>query len=138
MTDPTPTPQTPLLALLERVARTALAAGVGTAPVQLVGVEPTADGATLHVRVRGIGGLLDTTLQLQLTIRSVEADVTRCALSMPGQRCLGRLLGAGLQRLPRRVVEPLLDRIAGDAARLDGDTLVLNHKALVQRLRRRA
>lgn len=135
MTDSPPTGQAPLLSLLERLARTALAAGVSAAPVQLVGVDTTPDGALLHVRVRGVGGLLDTTLRLQLTIRSVEADVTRCALSMPGQRGLGRLLGAGLQRLPRPLQHQALERIVGDAATLEGDTLVLDHKALVRRIR---
>lgn len=138
MSESPPTAQGPLLALLERLARTALAAGASAAPIQLVGVETGPEGATLLVRLRGAGGLLDTTLRLQLTIRSVDADVTRCALSMPGQRGLGRLLGAGLQRLPQPLLQQALERIAGDAATLDGDTVVLDHKALVKRLRSQA
>ncbi|HKJ00672.1 MAG TPA: hypothetical protein VKB51_19545 [bacterium] len=141
MTQPTDTPTTPgtrgpLLDLLQRLARTALAAGASAGPVQIVGVESEPDGAILLVRLRGAGGLLDTTLRLRLTIQSVGADVTRCALSMPRQGGLGRLLGAGLQRLPRPILEQVLGRIGGDAASLDGDTLVLDHKALVRRLKK--
>jgi hypothetical protein len=132
----------PLLALLERLARTALAgAGTGGATLQLAGVEPAPDGATLLLRVQGMGGLLDTTLRLRVTIQEVGPHATRCTLSLPERGGLGRLLGGGLSSLPRPLLEQALARLGRhlgeDALGLDGDTLVLNHRALARHLRKR-
>jgi len=127
----------PLLALLERLARAALAAGAHAGPVHLAGVEPAPDGATLLLGLRGLGGLLNTTVRVRLTIQEVGAQRTRCAVSLPNAGGLGRLLGSGLNRLPRPLLAQALARVAGDAVTLEGDSLVVDHAALLARLRRR-
>ncbi len=129
--------QSPLLALLERLARAALASGVRAGPLHLAGVEPAPDGATLLLGLRGLGGLLNTTVRVRLTIQEVSEHRTRCAISLPDAGGLGRLLGSGLNKLPRPLLAQALARIAGDAVTLDGDSLVLDHRALLARLRRR-
>jgi hypothetical protein len=141
----------PLLALLQRLLQAALTApglltASGGSGVRLAQAEPLPDGARLHLRVQGLGGLLDTTVRLRLTILTVGATHTRCTLALDdaerGGR-LGRLLGAGVSGLPRPLLQQALARLAGDAVRLDdaagsapGETgLVLDHAALLQRLR---
>lgn len=138
MSEPTPRAQSPVLHLLERLARTALAVRPGVGPVRLAGVESHPDGATLLLRVHGVGGLLNATVPVRLTIQRVEADRTRCGVSLPRHQGVSRLLGAGLQRLPPHLLQPVLSRAFGEAATLEGDTLVLHHGALARRLRGRS
>lgn len=136
MSEPT-RPDSPVIALLERLARTALAARPGVGPVRLAAVEPDADGATLLLRVHGVGGLVNATVPVRLTIQRVEAERTRCRVSLPRHAALGRLIGAGLQRLPPHLLQQVLTRALGDSATLEGDTLILHHGTLLRRLRRR-
>jgi hypothetical protein len=127
----------PLLELLERLGRSALAAGVRAGPLSLAGVEPQPDGAMLLFALRGMGGLLNTTVRVKLTILEVGEQKTRCAVSLPDAGGLGRLLGGGLGKLPRPLLEQALSRIVGDAVTLDGDGIVLDHARLLARLRGR-
>lgn len=133
----TPTPPSPVLALLERLARTATAGGLQAGAVRVESVEPLPDGAALQVRLGPPGTLLDAAVRVRLTITAVEADRTRCTLTLPQSPGLSRLLGGALNRLPGQFLRPALERLAGDAVTLDGDTLVLHHGPLVRRLRKR-
>jgi len=133
----------PLLALLNRLlgdalAEQAAAAAPDAAPHtgKRVRVQRTVlddAGALLTLRLRA-GGLIDTTLDVRVTIEAVGAESTRCRLSLPPQGGVARLLGASLQHLPRGLLAGAVERLAGDAASLEGDVLQVHHTALLRRL----
>lgn len=128
--------ESPLLALLQRLARTALAARPGVGPVRLMEVEPLPDGVMLVLGMQGVPYMATASLRVRLTIQSVEPDRTRCTLSLPQSPGITRVLGAGLRKLPPHWVQQALTRLLGDAATVEGDTLILDHRALARRLRR--
>ena len=127
-------PGSPMLELLQRLARAAANRGVAAGPLRLEAVEPLPDGATLVLRLGPPGTLLDVAVRLRLTITAVDAERTRCTLSLPEAGGLSRLLGGTLNRLPTQHLQPVLQRLFGASVSLDGDTLVLHHRGLVDRL----
>jgi hypothetical protein len=132
----------PLLALLEQLAALALREGVPAGPLVLKGLRLEPDALVLLVGARGLAGRVVAPLggvqAVRLAVLETSPERTRFALSLPAAPGLGRLVSLGLRALPRAWVDEALRGLAGDALRLEGGEMLLEHRALLARLRERA
>ncbi len=122
-----------MLALLGALAGLAAQAAAPAGKARVVGVALQPDALRLELALEGLG-LLDGTYPVLLRLETVTAERSLGRLELPAHARLGRLLGKGLGLLPRGPINDALQRAFGGAVRLEGEQVVVEHRACAERL----
>ncbi len=123
-----------LLSLLEKLANLALASRVPSGKHFLAGVRLTPGRIELRIRISGLTALVDGEYPLHLTILDTTPERTRFSWALPRARGMDRLMGLGMKALPAGWLNEALGRLSGGAFSAEGETVILDHKALLRRL----
>jgi hypothetical protein len=132
MSDAPPPLRSTLLPLLETLANQALRSRPGGPPIKVRRIDLHPEGADLHLSLPAEVPLPQGTYRLRLRVETTGPERTVCAVELPDTPALGRMMGLGLKRLPSRLLQPLLERLLGEGVRLEGDRLILEHRALLR------
>ena len=124
-----------MLSLLEKVANLVLESRVPGGKHFLAGVRTMPGGIELRMRISGLNALVDGEYPLRLTILDTTAERTRFSWSLPRARGIDRLMGLGMKALPAGWLNEVLGRLSGGAFSAEGETVILDHKALLRRAR---
>ncbi|MCH8887216.1 MAG: hypothetical protein IIC13_11545 [SAR324 cluster bacterium] len=122
-----------LLSLVEKVANLALSGKEPSGKHFLAGVRLTPGGIELRLRISGLAALVDGEYPLLLTILDTTAERTRFSWCLPRARGMTRLMGLGMKALPAGWLNEALGRLSGGAFSAEGETVILDHKALLGR-----
>jgi hypothetical protein len=126
----------PMLALLENLARHALArrgAGDGLLSVTAVALEE--DSVVAELTARGLTFLVDGRYRVEARVEATHPDETRCAVRLTEGRAAGRAAQAMWRLAPDGWINRLLAQWL-PGVRRDGQAYVLSHRALARALLR--
>ena len=124
----------PLLVLLERLIGLGLSAGPREKNYRISGVRLEGEAIEMRVAVSGLTALVDGEYPVRLNILETAPASTRFSIEFPKSPGLGRLIGLGVKALPSTWLNDLLGRISDHAFSVQGDTVVLDHRALIRRI----
>jgi hypothetical protein len=122
----------PLLTLLGHlVAAAARSPALSSRAVRVKGVEPLPDGLAISANADGVNLLVDGTYRVELVVLHTSRESSLCDVHIAEGRALGKLVNWGIKLVPNPFLNNLLRGKAGGAIQLEGDRVVIDHRALV-------